>query len=49
MYTDAAAVIAEKRHVLLEQFVNALENEIGSGPTSSAEPLVQSGKDTRSP
>ena len=41
MYTDAAAVIAEKRHVLLQEFVDGLEDEIGSGITAPAESLVQ--------
>ncbi len=41
MYTDAAAKIAEKRHVFLQEFVDSLEDEIGSGITAPAEFLVQ--------
>lgn len=42
MYTDGAREIALRRHALLEQFVDSLEDEIGSGDrTSLAEPFIQ--------
>jgi len=43
MYTGAAAKIAERRHALLQEFADALEEEMGGGRTSKAESPVQSG------
>ncbi len=40
IYTDTAAKIALKRHALLQQFADSLEDETGSALTSLAEPPV---------
>ena len=49
MYTDGAREIAEGRHDLLQRFVESLEEETGAGLALTAEPPVQSDKNTSSP
>ena len=49
MYTEGAREIAGRRHALLQEFVDCLEDEIGAGRTSSAEPPMQSGRNTSFP
>ena len=49
MYTDTAREIAERRHALLQEFVDRLEEEIGYGLTAPAEPRVPPGRVPSSP
>ena len=49
MYTNTAREIAERRHALLQEFVDRLEEEIGYGLTAPAEPRVPPGRVPSSP
>ena len=49
MYTDGARDIAERRHAFLQEFVDSLEDEIGSGTISFGETPAQSGRNIESP